>query len=242
MRRAVDDRDWEIGMRRLLTLATAVMLVVSAGAGVTNADTGGGCSGPTQCRTSGLGMEAAWYGVPLDGPAVGTTYTDTFLSAGSTMTASRGTRTRTAGAWFSQLSYRYDDLATKPTMVGESFTTDMGPDLVVRVDRNLGTATVSGTVMVVTCTIDASFNETCGEPLATTVSGTWTATGARLQTVSTYHAKGPGITMNQTFQGLDRQAIASATIGGHAIPGAIGFGDISDSTSNSVFICHAPAC
>jgi hypothetical protein len=229
-------------MRRLLTLSTAVVLVISAGAGITNANTAGGCSGAGQCRTSGPGMSASWFGVPIDGPVVRVVYTDTYLSAGTTMTASRGTRTATAGAWFSQLSYRYDDITAKPIPVAESFSTDIGPGLVVKVDRNLGTATVSGTLMVVSCTIDASYNETCGDPLATTVRGTWTATGARLQTVSTYHAKGPGITMNSTFQGLDRQAIASATIGGVAVPGALGFGDIYDSQSNSVSLCHAPAC
>jgi hypothetical protein len=41
MRRAVDGEDWEAGMRRLLTLSTAVVLVVSAGVGVTNAAHGG---------------------------------------------------------------------------------------------------------------------------------------------------------------------------------------------------------
>ncbi len=74
------------------------------------------------------------------------------------------------------------------------------------------------------------------------MSGTWTATGARLQVVSTYHAKGPGFTLNSTFQGFDRQAVASATIGGNAVAGALEFGDIFDSQTNSVSLCHAPAC
>ncbi len=229
-------------MRRLLTLSTALVLVISAGVGTTNADTPGGCSGAGQCRTSGVGMSASWFGAPPEGPTIGVVYTDTYVSAGTTMSANRGTKAKTAGAWFSQLSYRYDDVTTKPTPVGESFTTDVGPDLVVKVDRNLGTATVAGTAMVVTCTIDAAYVETCGDPVATAVRGTWTATGARLQTVSTYHAKGPGMTMNSTFQGADRHAIATATIGGLAVPGALGFGDIYDSQSNSVSLCHAPAC
>jgi hypothetical protein len=229
-------------MRRLLTLTTALVLAVSAGAGITNADTTGGCSGPGQCRTTGLGMDASWFGVPIEGPVAGVVYTDTFVSAGTTMSSNRGTKTATAGAWFSQFSYRYDDITTKPTPVAESFSTDVGPGLVVKVDKGLGTATVSGTAMVVSCTIDATFNETCGDPVATAVRGTWTATGARLQTVSTYHAKGPGMTSNQTFQGADRQAIATATIGGLAVPGALGLGDIYDSQSNSVSLCHAPAC
>jgi hypothetical protein len=187
-------------------------------------------------------MDASWFGVPIDGPVAGTVYTDTFVSAGTTMSSNRGTKATIAGAWFSQFSYRYDDFITKPTPVGESYSTDPGPDLVVKVDKGLGTATVSGTVMVVNCTIDAALIETCADPVATPVSGTWTATGARLQTVSTYHAKGPGITTSQTFQGADRQAIASATIGGVAIPGSFGFGDIYDSQSNFVSLCHAPAC
>ena len=96
--------------------------------------------------------------------------------------------------------------------------------------------------MVVTCTIDAQKVETCGAPESTTVRGTWTATGARMQVVSTYHAKGPGLTVNQTFQGADRQAVASATIGGVAVAGLLQWADINDSQSNSVWICHAPAC
>lgn len=229
-------------MRRMLTLSTALVLALSAGVGITNADTTGGCSGPGQCRISGPGIEASWSGVPIDGLVVGVVYTDTFVSAWTTTSSNRGTKTTTAGAWFSQFSYRYDDLTDKPTPVAESFTTDVGPDLVVKVARNLGTATVSGTAMVVSCTIDPDYNETCGDPVATTVGGTWTATGARLQTVSTYHAKGPGFTMNQTFQGSDRQASASATIGGIEVPGALGYGDIYDSQSNSVSLCRAPAC
>jgi hypothetical protein len=187
-------------------------------------------------------MSASWFGVPIDGPVAGVVYTDSYVSAGTNMVGSRGSHATTAGAWFSQFSYRYDDVTAKPTPVGESFTTDVGPDLRVTVDRGLGTASVSGTVMVVSCTIDAAYNETCGDPVATAIRGTWTATGARLQVVSTYHAKGPGMTSSQTFQGADRQAAASATIGGVAIPGALGFGDIYDSQSNSVSICHAPAC
>jgi hypothetical protein len=229
-------------MRRMLTLSTALVLALSAGVGITNADTSGGCSGAGQCRFSGLGMDASWSGVPIEGPVAGVVYTDTYISAGTTMTASRGTKTATAGAWLSQFSYRYDDLTAKPTPVGESYTTDVAPNLVVTVDKNLGTAKVSGTVMVVSCTIDPAYNETCGDPVATAISGTWTATGARLQTVSTYHAKGPGFTMSQTFQGLDRQATASATIGGLPVPGSLGSGEIFNSQSNSVTICHAPAC
>jgi hypothetical protein len=229
-------------MRRLLTLSTALVLAISAGAGAANADTTGGCSGPGQCRTTGLGMSASWFGVPVDGPVAGVIYTDTYLAAWTQMSSIRGTKATTGGAWISQFSYEYDDINTKPNPVSESFTTDVGTDLIVAVDRNLGTATVSGTVMVVSCTIDASYNETCGDPVATAVSGKWTATGARLQTVSTYHGIGPGMTFSQTFQGVDRQAVASAAIGALAIPGALGFGDIYDSRSNSVSLCHAPAC
>jgi len=187
-------------------------------------------------------MEAYWSGAPIDGPVVGVTYTDTNISAGTAMSSNRGTRGSTAGLWFSQFTYRYDDLSTKPTPLGESFVVDVGTDLVVTVDKGLGRATASGTVMVVTCAYDASFNETCGDPAAVTINGTWNATGARLQVVSTYHAKGPGMTTNQTFQGSDRQAVASATIGGVAVPGVLGFGDIYDSHSNTVSVCHAPAC
>lgn len=229
-------------MRRMLVLSTALVLAMSAGAGAASADTTGGCSGASQCRSSGLGMSASWSGVPAEGPVVGVVYTDTYLQAGTTMSASRGARSTTAGAWFSQFSYRYDDITTKPSLVAESFTTDIGPDLRVAVDGGLATAKVSGTVMVVSCTVDAAYVETCGDPVATAVSGTWTATGARFQVVSTYHAKGPGMSMTETFQGADRQAGASATIGGLAIPGAVGFGDIYDSQSNSVSLCHAPAC
>jgi hypothetical protein len=187
-------------------------------------------------------MDAYWSGAPIDGPVLGVTYTDTNISAGTTMSSNRGTRASTAGFWFSQFTYRYDDLATKPTPLGESFVVDFGTDLVVTVDKGLGRAAASGTVMAVTCTIDASFTETCGDPAAVTISGTWNATGARLQTVSTYHAKGPGMTMNQTFQGSDRQAVAAVTIGGVPVAGVIGFSDIYDSHSNFVTVCHAPAC
>jgi hypothetical protein len=121
----------------------------------------------------------------------GVVYTDTYLQAGTDMSASRGSRSTTAGAWFSQFSYRYDDVTAKPTPVGESFTTGVGPDLSVAVGKSLGTATVSGTVMVVSCTIDADYNETCGDPVATAVRGTWTATGSRLHVVSTFHARDP---------------------------------------------------
>jgi hypothetical protein len=229
-------------MRRLLTLSIALVLAMSAGAGAASADTTGGCSGPGQCRTTGLGMSASWFGVPVDGPVAGVIYTDTYLAAWTETSSNRGTKATTGGAWFSQFSYEYDDTISKPSPVSESFTTDVGTDLIVAVDRNLGTATVSGTVMVVNCTIDANYNETCGDPVETAISGNWTATGGRLQMVSTYHATGPGFTFSQTFQGADRQAVAFATIGDLPVPGIPGFGDISDSRSNSVSICRAPAC
>ena len=78
--------------------------------------------------------------------------------------------------------------------------------------------------------------------MATTVRGTWTATGGTLRVVSTYHARGFGTTQNSTFQGSQRQATASASIGGIPVAGSFAGADINDAKSNSVWICHGLTC
>jgi len=228
-------------MRRLFALSTIVALVLSMSAGAAQADTSGGCSGATQCRFVGTGVDASWSGVPAAGPVLGETYTDTYVAASSSMTSSKGTKTPAGGLWFQQFSYVFDG-SDKPSPVGERFVSDFGADLVVKVDGKLNSATVSGTVMVVNCTFDADFNEVCGDPLATVVQGTWTATGPALSVVSTYRAKGPGLTLNQMFQGTQRDASAAVVIGGVPVPGSTGWASISDTSGSTISICHAPAC
>jgi hypothetical protein len=78
--------------------------------------------------------------------------------------------------------------------------------------------------------------------VATVVHGTWTATGPTLKVSSTYRAKGLGFTLNESFQGTQRDATAAVTIGGAAVPGAATSASISSSSGHSVTICHAPAC
>ena len=231
----------ETSMHRRFAIFSAVVLALSTAAGVANADTSGGCSGATQCHTNGQGVDASWSGVPADGPVVGQIYTDTYLAASMSMTTSHGIRTNQGGLWFSQFTYRFDG-SEKPAPIGESFVTDFGPDLVINVDGKLRTASASGTVMVVSCTYDGDFNEICGEPVATAVRGTWTATGPALDVTSSYRAKGPGFTMNESFSGTQRQASAVVSIGGNAVPGTIEWASISDVKGRAVSICHAQTC
>lgn len=228
-------------MRRLFAMSAVVALVLSVSAGAVQADTSGGCSGATQCRFSGVGVDASWAGVPESGPVLGQTYTDTYVAASSSMTSAKGTRTSSSGLWFQQFSYVFDG-SDKPAPVRESFVVDFGPDLVVRVDGKLNSATVSGTVMVVDCTFDADFNEHCGDPVATVVRGTWTAAGPALKVTSSYRAKAPGLTVNEMFQGTERRATAAVTIGGSPVPGTLDWGSILDTSGSTVSICHAPAC
>ena len=229
-------------MRRLsVMLATVALLLSSAAVGGVRADTSGGCSGSTQCRYAGDGVDASWSSVPLDGPVDGQLYTDTYVSAATSMTSTHGTRTAGGGLWFEQLTYRFDG-SDKPTPISESFVSDFGTDLVVSIDAKLRTASASGTVMVVSCTIDDTQGESCGEPIRTFVRGTWTATGPAMKVTSTYRAKGAGFVMSESFQGTQREATAAVVIGGVAVPGAIGFASISNSSGHTVSICRAPAC
>ena len=228
-------------MRRLFAMFAAFALVIALVPAVANADTSGGCFGASQCRFAGLSVDASWSGIPASGPVVGEEYTDSYVAASTSMTSSKGTKTASGGLWFQQFSYIYDG-SEKPTPTGETFVTDFGPDLVVTVDRKLRTASASGTVMVVTCTIAPDYSETCGEPIATLVRGTWTATGAALEVVSTYRAKGGGSTYNEKFAGTQRDATATVSIGGRAVPGIVNWASISNSSGHTVSICHVPAC
>ena len=228
-------------MHRGFVTVAAMALVLSSAVGVANADTSGGCSGATQCRTTGKSVDASWSGVPIDGPVIGQVYTDTYVAASTSMTSSRGVRTVSGGLWFSQSTYVFDG-SEKPQPIGERFVSDFGPDLVITIDGKLRTATASGTVMVVSCTFDADYNETCGEPVATAVRGTWTATGPALDVTASYRVKGPGFTFSETSSGTQREATAAVTIGTNPVPGTLNWGAISDGRSNSVSICHGSSC
>ncbi len=227
-------------MRRLFALAAAIALAVSLSVPV-SADTTGGCLAPGQCRTSGRNVDAWWSGIPDGGPVPGVVYTDTSVSAGIGTFSGGGLRSTSAWMWLDRFSYEFDANGNQ-IPVAETFGFGNAPDVNVVIAKTLSSGSASGTIQAVSCTFDPNWNETCGDPAATSVSGTWTATGARMQSVYTSHSKGGGSSYTSTFQGAQRLASASVSIGGVGASGALAWADINDSQGNTVSICHGPTC
>ncbi len=231
-------------MRKLFTLLSAIALVATLGGGAVAASTtggGGGCFGPGQCRWAGQGADAFWSGVPDSGPVAGVVYTDTYVSASVQSISGGGVKSGGAGLWFDALSYSFD-ASGNFVPVSDTFAESDGTSLVVTVGKTLRTASASGPVTVVTCVYDATGNGTCTDPAPSTVNIAWTASGALMQTISTNHSKGSGSTLTSTFQGAQRNAVATGAIAGVPISGVFAGADINNARSNTVWICHGTSC
>jgi hypothetical protein len=208
-------------MRRLALYLVLVALIGLAGGGSTAA------AAPGQTfhfRVSGSFAEALW---------------ETQTSSSFTQTFIYSERDKNG------LTFLFLDVFTANFDSGGNFTgstevfgeADSGVSF--SIDRGLASAAASAGVPVTVCTFDANGNGGCVDDGTIDVSGNWTGQGPIARGVFNQNFHVDGFHEVDHFNGTDRQATASATVGGTSLGvGDLLFADLGTAKSGSVVICH----
>lgn len=108
----------------------------------------------------------------------------------------------------------------------------------------LTTASVSGSGLPAKkCTFDAMGNETGCTDTTVDVSATWTGEGPITRSVSNFHMKTAGFSMNSHFNGTSRAATATGTFNGVPLSATeLSFADLGTTHSGDIKRCIGNVC
>jgi hypothetical protein len=107
-------------------------------------------------------------------------------------------------------------------------------------NHSLAGATASATVPVTSCSYDADFNLIgCSDAGTIDVSASWTGEGPIARGTFNQNFHQDGFHEVDHFTGSDRQATATATVGGTSLgTGDLLFADLGTAVSGTVIVCH----
>jgi hypothetical protein len=179
--------------------------------------------------SKGLGAEGGW--TATSGSGLNTVYTDTYIYASHDSFTEGGQTFNQPSIFVDQFSYKFDRRGNF-VFVSERIGFASGPDVSITVDSKLRTASVSAVVP-----FDLCDERSCNPDGTSTVEGSWTATGAIVKINDNFKVNSHGFTETSHFRGSFRDAAATATIDG-VDAGAQWLGDIFNTSSRDVFVCH----
>jgi hypothetical protein len=172
----------------------------------------------------------------------GIVYTDTYVNASSTITGIGNGKTLDQVLFLDEFSYMFDaNLNEIPVSDTNGFADGLAVTLSLPLKLNVASA--SATVPLTTCALDANGNPTtCGPPVPTAVSVSWTGQGSvvKQNSLSLFHTK--GTTVVSKFRGSLRNATATLEVGGGSIAAPLVFADIFSATSKTTCISHTGGC
>jgi hypothetical protein len=94
-----------------------------------------------------------------------------------------------------------------------------------------------------TCTIDANGNPVSCTATTIDVNANWTGQGPISRSVSDRHFKTNGFSENDHFNGTDRAATATGTIGGLTLSASdLQFADLGSANSGTITLCKGTGC
>jgi hypothetical protein len=94
-----------------------------------------------------------------------------------------------------------------------------------------------------TCTIDATGNPVSCTATTIAVNAAWTGQGPISRSVSNDHFKTNGFSENDHFNGTDRAATATGTVGGLTLStSALQFADLGTANSGTITVCKGTGC
>jgi hypothetical protein len=196
-----------------------------------------------QFSATGPGAEALFTTFPASGnPVPGKVYTDTYVTGSRTLSGIGNSKSLDQALLLDEFSYKFDANLNEVPVSDTSGFTD-GSGVALSISSKLTSASVSATVPLTTCALDANANPTsCGSAVPTAVSASWTGQGSLQKQVSTslFHTK--GTTMVSKFRGTLRNASASLQVGGRSVTAPLAFADIFDSTQKATCISHTGGC
>jgi hypothetical protein len=211
-------------MRRALTGLAVTALTVLALAGPASAASGQ----VTQFRFHGTFADALW----ITSSATSYTYTSVNVSKflhGSELIATQFTGNLDANGNFTGATLTSADVTS-----GFTFT----------ISQPLASASTSGSALpTTTCTYDANFNLIGCSPSTIDVTAAWTGQGPISRGVFTDHFKSDGFSETDHFNGTDRAATATGTIGGLTLSaGDLDFADLGTAKSGTTIVCIGGSC
>jgi hypothetical protein len=210
-------------MRRIIFCLMFMALVALAG--------GGGTAVAAQGQTFRIHMNGSFAEALWETQQI-TTITDTFVYAESDLHG--GTF-----LFLDKFTAAYDlgngNFTGATEVVGEadsgvSFSSDAA---------QLSSAAASADVPATSCSYDANFNLAGCIDVTVDVSGSWTGQGPIARGTFNQNFRVDGFHEVDRFRGTDRQATATATVGGIGLgTGDLVFADLGTAKSGSIVICH----
>lgn len=112
-------------------------------------------------------------------------------------------------------------------------------DASVNVSKKLDVASATASVPVTICTFDANGNGGCVDGGSVAVDAQWTGQGSLLHGVFKTHITGKGFKFNDHFNGYQRDATATASVGADSYDAStLLFADLGTSKSGTSTLCH----
>jgi len=211
-------------MRRTL-IGLAVALAVVAVAGPASAAPGQ----VTHFRFHGSFAEAEWF------MSTDTSFTDTFINVsrakqGSELFVDQFTANFDASGTFTGATDTFADVTS-----GFMFSID---------SAKLSGASVNGSGLpATTCTYDADFNLIGCTDTTIDASATWTGQGPIARGTFNDHFKVDGFSVSDHFNGTDRDATATRSIGGLTLTASdLEFADLGTTNAGTTTLCIGNSC
>jgi hypothetical protein len=212
-------------MRRALLALAVTAFTVLALAGPTSAASGQ----VTRFSFHGTFAAADWF------TSSATSFTDTFVNVskslqGSELFVDQFTANFDANGNFTGATETSADVTT-----GFSFAIDKAL---------LRSASTSGSGLpATTCTFDANFDLIGCSATTIDVTATWTGQGPISRGVFNDHFKSDGFSATDHFNGTDRAATATGTVGGLTLGASeLQFADLGTANSGTTIICIGTSC
>jgi len=110
--------------------------------------------------------------------------------------------------------------------------------------KSLTSASTSGSGLpATTCTVDANFNLIDCHATTIDVNTSWTGQGTISRGVANDHFKSAGFSVNDHFNGTDRAATATGTVGGLTLSASeLQFADLGTTNSGTITVCIGNSC
>jgi hypothetical protein len=211
-------------MRRALIGLAVTTLTVLALAGPASAAPGQ----VTQFRFHGTFAEALWS------TSSATSSTDTFVNVSKSMQGSE--------LFVDQFTANFD---ANGNFTGATDTSaDVTSGFSFAIQQSLASASLSGSGLpATTCTFDANFNLIGCSATTIDVNVAWTGQGPISRAVFNDHFKSDGFSENDHFNGTDRAATATGTVGGLTLSASeLQFADLGTANSGTVTVCIGTSC
>lgn len=212
-------------MRRVLFGLAVTALTVLALAAPASAAPGQ----VTQFRFHGAFVDADWF------TSSATSYTDTSITVSKSKQGSELFIDQFTGNLDANGNFTGGTDTSADVTSGFSFAIDQ---------KGLTSASTSGSgLSATTCTVDVNGNPVKCSPTTIDVTASWTGQGPITKSVTNDHFKTAGFSVRDHFNGTDRNAAATATIGGFPQPlGEPQYADLGTTNSGTTNVCIGNSC